>query len=229
MNYYCSQFDQSARSRYYSAKYSETEHMCYFLQQLNGYAWTVQIQYEKGGADSADHVEHFLLNRGEDDLMDLIYPQRLDDINRVEEIISHLLLGGKRKKQRVSTSRGSSRHTKEARDGRRHDGCGEVGRQNDLKRESRRDDRLNGRRHRRDDRRENRSDDHQRRSGWNDNRDYDYSRRVTLVTAWAEDLRAALDERRTHRNTNLYDSASDFSSDSDSDWTEEGAEVSHTR
>uniref|UniRef100_M4BRR3 Retrotransposon gag domain-containing protein n=1 Tax=Hyaloperonospora arabidopsidis (strain Emoy2) TaxID=559515 RepID=M4BRR3_HYAAE len=88
MNYYCSQFDQSVRSRYYSAKCGETEHMCDFLLRLNGYARTANIQYEKGGADSADHVEHFLLNCGDDDLMDLIYPQGLDDIQRVEKIIS---------------------------------------------------------------------------------------------------------------------------------------------
>ena len=30
-------------------------------------------QYEKGGAKSEDHVEHFLLNCGDDNLMDFIY------------------------------------------------------------------------------------------------------------------------------------------------------------
>uniref|UniRef100_M4BD76 Uncharacterized protein n=1 Tax=Hyaloperonospora arabidopsidis (strain Emoy2) TaxID=559515 RepID=M4BD76_HYAAE len=62
--------------------------------------------------------------------MDLIYPQRLDDIQRVEKIISHRLLGAQRKKQRdrVSTSRGLSRHRNDAQDGRRHDGRGDVGR-----------------------------------------------------------------------------------------------------
>ena len=57
--------------------------MCYFLLRLNEYARTAQIQYEKGGAGAADNVEHFLLNCGEDDLMDLIYPQRPVDIQRV--------------------------------------------------------------------------------------------------------------------------------------------------
>lgn len=39
--------------------------------------------------------------------MDSIYPQRLDDIEQVERMISHRLLGEKRKKQRdqVITSR----------------------------------------------------------------------------------------------------------------------------
>ena len=63
--------------------------MCDFLLRLSGYARTAQIQYEKGGADATDHVKHFLLNCDDDDLMDLIYLQRLDDIQRVEKIISH--------------------------------------------------------------------------------------------------------------------------------------------
>ena len=58
--------------------------MCDFLLLLNGYARTDGTDSVcKGGADSADHVEHFLLNCGDDDLTDLIYPQR------VEKIISH--------------------------------------------------------------------------------------------------------------------------------------------
>ena len=56
---------------------------------MNGYARTAKIQYNKGGADATDHVKHFLLNCDNDDLMDLIYLQRLDDIQRVEKIISH--------------------------------------------------------------------------------------------------------------------------------------------
>ena len=92
LKYYCSRYDQSPRSRYYAAKRQESEHVCDFLLRLNGYARAAQIQYEKGGAESEDHVEHFLLNCGDDDLMDFIYPQRLGDIHRVEQIISHRLL-----------------------------------------------------------------------------------------------------------------------------------------
>ena len=58
--------------------------MCDFLLRLNGYARAAQVQYEKGGAESEGHVEHFLLNFGDDDLMDFIYPQQLGDIHRVE-------------------------------------------------------------------------------------------------------------------------------------------------
>ena len=72
---------------------------------MNGYARSAQLQYDKGGADAEDHVEHFLLNCGDDDLMDFIYTHRLCDIHRVEEIISHRLLGEKRNKQRDRISK----------------------------------------------------------------------------------------------------------------------------
>ena len=53
----------------------------------------------------------------------------------------------------------------------------------------------------------NRGDDRLHRHGRNDNRDYEYSRRVTFATALSEDLRAALNEQRAHQDTNLYDFA----------------------
>ncbi|GMF59130.1 unnamed protein product [Phytophthora fragariaefolia] len=80
LDYYRPQFEQSARTRYYSARRKENEPICEFLIRLNGYARTAKIQYGKGGADASDHVEHFLLNCGDDDIMDLLYPMRLDDI-----------------------------------------------------------------------------------------------------------------------------------------------------
>ena len=92
------------------------------------------------------------------------------------------------------------------------------------------DDNLAGRRDRRYYRRGNRSDDRQRRPGWKNNRDYDYSRRVTIATAFAEDLLAELDEHRAHQDSIMYhfesgessrDQVSDYSSD------EAGAEESH--
>ena len=78
------------------AKCGEIEHGL----RLNGLARTAHIKYEKQGADAADHVEHFLLNCGDDDLMDLIDRQRLDRIHRLKMIISHRLLGEKGRKQR---------------------------------------------------------------------------------------------------------------------------------
>ncbi|GMF51645.1 unnamed protein product [Phytophthora fragariaefolia] len=100
LDYYCSKFDQSARTRYYSARRKENEPICDFLIRLNGYARTAKFQYEKGGADAVDHVEQFLLNCGDDGIMDLLYPLQLADIQRVEQIINKKILGEKRKKQR---------------------------------------------------------------------------------------------------------------------------------
>ncbi|KAE8887264.1 hypothetical protein PF010_g28523 [Phytophthora fragariae] len=138
LDYYCSQFDQSARTGYYSASRKENEPICDFLIRLNGYARTAKIQYEKGGADASDHVEQFLLNCGDDEVMDLLYPLQLADIQRVEQIINKKILGEKRKKQR---DRMVSNRT---RDTRRSD--------NSRRGESRRDDR----RIRRDDSRDRR-------------------------------------------------------------------------
>jgi hypothetical protein len=210
--------------------------VCDFLLRLNGYARTAQIQYEKGGADAADNVEHFLLNCGDDDLLDPIYPQRLDDIQRVEKIISYQFLGEEQKKQRdrVKTGHGLSLHKKERRDSRRKD-RDDGTRRSKPRRKSRFYERPSSRPDRWHDRRS--GDDRQERASWSDNRDYDYGRLVAL-SASTEDLRAALDERRVSRNTNLYDSSSDgsaqkyqsdYDSDSDSDWMEAGADVSQHR
>ena len=86
--YYCSENDESTRSRYYSAKRHESENVYDFLLRLNGYARSAQIE-----ADEGDHVEHFLTNCGYDHLMDFIYPQPLGDTHWVEQIIRHRLLG----------------------------------------------------------------------------------------------------------------------------------------
>ena len=139
----------------------------------------------------------------------MIYPQRLDDIQCVTKIVSHRLLGEKRKKQRdrVNTGHGLSRPKKEARDSRRKENDDGLCRSG-SRRESRFDDRHCDRPDRWDDHRINYGDDRQGRSGWDNNRDYDYSRRVTLASASTEGLRAALDKRKESRKTNLCDSSS---------------------
>ena len=75
-----SQFDQSAISRYHKAKYGNTKHVYRFLLQLIIFSQSAQIRFEKKGADAADPVGHFHLSYGDFFLMDLINPQRLDDI-----------------------------------------------------------------------------------------------------------------------------------------------------
>ncbi|KAE9274476.1 hypothetical protein PF008_g29582 [Phytophthora fragariae] len=119
LDYYCSQFDQSARTRYYSASRKENEPICDSLIRLNGYARTAKIQYEKGGADASDHVEQFLRNCGDDEVMDLLYPLQLADIQRVEQIINKKILGEKRKKQRDRMVSNRTRDTRRGDNSRR--------------------------------------------------------------------------------------------------------------
>ncbi|KAI9981168.1 hypothetical protein PInf_010853 [Phytophthora infestans] len=88
--YYCSQFDQSARTRYYSARRKLNEPICDFLIRLNGYARTTKIQYGKGGADAAE----------------------LEDISKVDQI--RLVIARGRDDKRKDQSRRDER-----RDGRR--------------------------------------------------------------------------------------------------------------
>ncbi|KAE9220393.1 hypothetical protein PF002_g15905 [Phytophthora fragariae] len=215
LDYYCSQYDQTVQTRYFSARRKENEHICDFLLRLNGYARAAKIQYEAGGPQAASHVEHFLLHCGDDAVMDQLYPQRLSDIQRVEKIINQKLLGDKRKKQRDRTA--STRVRESLRDdgnrrceSRRNDGC----------REKRHDDK----RDRRDDHRGRRSEDRERR--------------VTLADASVENLRAALDERRTSHKANFYDSSSEgsegdaaaeSSSHSDSDYIDAGVTAESKR
>ncbi|KAG2895383.1 hypothetical protein PC117_g23269 [Phytophthora cactorum] len=112
LDYYCSQFDQSARAYYYSVRRKVNEPIWDFLVRINGYARTTKIRYEKGDTDAGDHVEHFLLHCGDDDEMDLIYPLQLEDIGKVEQIINRRMLDEKRKKQRDRLTTMRSRDNK---------------------------------------------------------------------------------------------------------------------
>ncbi|OWY91965.1 LOW QUALITY PROTEIN: hypothetical protein PHMEG_00039217, partial [Phytophthora megakarya] len=60
IKYYCSKFNQSAKARYYSAKREDKEHVCDYLNRLNGYARNAGVQFENGGREAKDHVKHFL-------------------------------------------------------------------------------------------------------------------------------------------------------------------------
>ncbi|GMF54477.1 unnamed protein product [Phytophthora fragariaefolia] len=65
IKYYCSQFRQSAKARYYSAKREGSEHVCDYLNRLNGYARNAGVQFEKGGRESKEHVIRFLESCGD--------------------------------------------------------------------------------------------------------------------------------------------------------------------
>ncbi|GMF64207.1 unnamed protein product [Phytophthora fragariaefolia] len=88
-------FSRDKVAEFEGKRRKENEPIYDFWIRLNGYARTAKIQYEMGGADAADHVEQFLLNCGDDGIMDLLYPLQLADIQRVEQIINNKILGVK--------------------------------------------------------------------------------------------------------------------------------------
>ncbi|GMF59227.1 unnamed protein product [Phytophthora fragariaefolia] len=211
LDYYCSQFDQSARTRYYSARRKENEPICDFLIRLNGYTRTAKIQYGKGGADASDHVEHFLFNCGDDDIMDLLYPMRLDDIERVEKISNTKILDEKRQRQRDRLSGNRNRDSRRVESQRR---LGST-RRTETRRSERRDDR-------RDDRRDYRRDD--RRTRRDDGRD----RRVTVAATADDDEDDGMECQlsRRLRQHGYDDDESDYSREAYSD-SERGSDHDH--
>ncbi|GMF41829.1 unnamed protein product [Phytophthora lilii] len=60
MTYYCSQYDQTPASKYYTAERDSGEHICDYLLRLNGYARSASIYYKFGGRTGEQHVKHFL-------------------------------------------------------------------------------------------------------------------------------------------------------------------------
>ncbi|OWY94991.1 hypothetical protein PHMEG_00035129 [Phytophthora megakarya] len=56
IRYYCSQFSQSASTRYYRAKRSEKEHIRDYLNGLNGYARSANIKFKRSGREAKEHV-----------------------------------------------------------------------------------------------------------------------------------------------------------------------------
>ncbi|GMF61361.1 unnamed protein product [Phytophthora fragariaefolia] len=88
MAYYCSQYDQSAEDRYYTAKRDEDEHICDYLLRLNRYARSAKIMYETGGPAGARHDKRFRDTCEDDALVRQLIPQRFDNIAKVEAVIN---------------------------------------------------------------------------------------------------------------------------------------------
>ncbi|GMF62302.1 unnamed protein product [Phytophthora fragariaefolia] len=134
-----------AAKSWYTTAHSLTSRPALDITQL-GEKRTSQYAISSSGSMASDHVEHFLLNWGDDDIMDLLFPMRLDDIERVEKIINTKILGEKRKRQRDQLSSIRSRDGRRVESQRR----AEATRPNESKNNERRADR---REYRRDDRR----------------------------------------------------------------------------
>ncbi|KAG2811772.1 hypothetical protein PC129_g22081 [Phytophthora cactorum] len=108
IRYYCSQFTQTALSRYYSAKRERSEHLCNYLNRLNGYARNARLQFEKGGRDAKEHVQQFLVTCGDDNMAESLYHTRVNDIHELEEIIEDILKG----KELMAKRNGVIRHSR---------------------------------------------------------------------------------------------------------------------
>ncbi|EGZ29606.1 hypothetical protein PHYSODRAFT_469588 [Phytophthora sojae] len=193
IHYYCSQFSQSAETRYYSAKRDDKEHVCEYLNRLNGYARNAGVQFENGGRKAKDHVKRFLETCGDRKLERRLAPLRIKDIHELEEMIIEMLKVEERQSSRESSqSRSKAREPPRRRDGSR-DGY-------------RRDDSRTG--HSRGDRRER---DYERRR--DDSRNVP---RVTLADASVEDIVVELQGWDARNTSTGRDSArQQFSDDSD--------------
>ncbi|GMF40021.1 unnamed protein product [Phytophthora fragariaefolia] len=105
IKYYCSQFNQSAESRYYSAKREAKEHVCDNLIRLNGYARNAGIQFDSGGRKARDHVRRFLETCGDRGLGRRLCHVRVRDIHELEEMITDILRIEERSSTRDSSHR----------------------------------------------------------------------------------------------------------------------------
>ncbi|KAG2975787.1 hypothetical protein PC120_g25789 [Phytophthora cactorum] len=83
IDYYCTQYKQSPAARYYPATRERKEHICNYLNRLNGYARNARLQVEMSQRDAKEHVELFLLTCGDDRLMQDLGRLRLNDIREL--------------------------------------------------------------------------------------------------------------------------------------------------
>ncbi|OWZ13654.1 hypothetical protein PHMEG_00012981 [Phytophthora megakarya] len=102
IKYYCSKFNQSAKARYYSAKREDKEHVCDYINWLNGYARNAGVQFENGGCEAKDHVEQFLDTYDDRSLEERLCHVRVKDIHDLENMINDILKRRDRKTKRDS-------------------------------------------------------------------------------------------------------------------------------
>ncbi|OWZ02041.1 LOW QUALITY PROTEIN: hypothetical protein PHMEG_00026466 [Phytophthora megakarya] len=112
ISYYCSQFSQSASTRYYRAKRSEKEHISGYLNRLNGYARSANTKLERSGREAKEHVKYFLETCGDRDLERQLTPIQLRDIHTLEDIVSDIQKAEKRVSSRSSSQSPSRRDDK---------------------------------------------------------------------------------------------------------------------
>ncbi|GMF28153.1 unnamed protein product [Phytophthora fragariaefolia] len=104
IKYYCSQFRQSAKAWYYSAKREGSEHVCDYLNRLKGYARNTGVQFEKGGRESKEHVNRFLESCRDQCLERRLCHLRVKDIHELEDIINDILTSEERSSCEAASS-----------------------------------------------------------------------------------------------------------------------------
>ncbi|KAG2886255.1 hypothetical protein PC114_g8538 [Phytophthora cactorum] len=122
IKYYCSQFNQSAEALYYSAKRGDKEHVCDYLNRLNGYARNAGIKFDGSGRKTRDHVKRCLETCGDRGLEKRLCHIRVTDIHELEEMIMDILKIEERTTSREPTQLNSrSREHSRRREKRRHE------------------------------------------------------------------------------------------------------------
>ncbi|OWY99537.1 hypothetical protein PHMEG_00029445 [Phytophthora megakarya] len=91
IKYYCFKFIQSAKTRYYSAKREDKEHVCDYFNRLNDYARNARVQFENGGRESKDHMEHFLDTGDNRGLEERLCHMPAKGIHGLENMINDIL------------------------------------------------------------------------------------------------------------------------------------------
>ncbi|POM80183.1 Hypothetical protein PHPALM_2012, partial [Phytophthora palmivora] len=92
-------------------------HVCDYLNRLNGYARNAGVQFENGGRDAKDYVEHFLDTCDDRGLEERLCHVRVKDIHDLEDMVNDILRRRERKTSRAS----SGRRPKNQEDSRRHE------------------------------------------------------------------------------------------------------------
>ncbi|OWY98799.1 hypothetical protein PHMEG_00030343, partial [Phytophthora megakarya] len=91
IRYYCAQYNQTAETRYYSAMREDKEHICDYLNRLNGYARNAGIQFDKGCRKARDQLKRFLEICGDRALERRLCQVKVCDILELEEMIIEIL------------------------------------------------------------------------------------------------------------------------------------------
>ncbi|POM62869.1 hypothetical protein PHPALM_27917 [Phytophthora palmivora] len=111
------QLPRKTLARYYSAKRKDKEHVSDYLNRLNGYARNAGVQFENGGRDAKDHVEHFLDTCDDRGLEERLCHVRVKDSYDLEDMVNDIL----RRQERKTSRESSGRRPKNQEDSRRHE------------------------------------------------------------------------------------------------------------